>query len=93
MLRRLPRIDAGNVCLALVFGLTLTYYAAFSLDQPYFLDTFGYLSWIETYLETGSSAGNYRVVNSYLYYLPVAWLGAYGIKVVTVAFVSLFAAV
>ncbi len=62
-----------------------------SLWTPYFLDTFSYLSWVRSYLETGTFPGSFRLMNVYTYVLPYRAFGEVGLKLITVALASLFA--
>jgi hypothetical protein len=63
----------------------------YTLPSPYFLDSFGYVSWIEAWHRSGSVTSHYRYANTLLYYLPVVLFGEYGLKLVAVAVNTAFA--
>lgn len=77
--RRAARWTAG--CLA---ATTFVLSCRYTLPTPYFLDSFGYVSWIDTWHRTGSVTSYYRYANTLLYYLPVVLFGEYGLKLVAI---------
>ena len=80
------------VAAILGFG-TLVLAWHYTLPAPYFLDSFGYVAWIEAWNETGEIPSRYRYANTLLYYVPVTLLGEIGLKVVGVLFTGALAAI
>ena len=89
MLKTIRFFSSGSA-LFIVCILTILFFSFYTLPSPYFLDTFGYLEWINTYMETGQSIGSYRITDSYFYFYPVVLFGEIGIKITTVIIISVF---
>lgn len=76
----------GELCA--LTGLCAAVFAAsclFFFSTPYFLDSFGYVAWIEEWRRGGELPSTYRYANTLLYYFPVSLFGELGLKIVGVA--------
>lgn len=76
------------VVVSVVFLLSCLY----TLPSPYFLDSFGYVTWIQEWRRYGELPSHYRYANTLLYYWPVVLFGEVGLKVVGVAVTTMLAA-
>ncbi len=77
---------AAALC-AVTFVLSWLYF----FPSPYFLDSFGYVAWIEKWRHTGELVSSYRYANTVLYYWPVVMFGELGLKVVGVCITTALA--
>ena len=87
---RLSRLLAAHLGLCLLSVLALLFFVTYTLPTPYYLDTFGYVVWIQTYGEKGYFPSLYRLMNTYLYFYPVKLFGELGIKITTVVVITCF---
>lgn len=84
-----PRIDPALVIILLLAGL---FYACFTQQAPYHIDTVGYVEAARTALATGTPppAFDSRFLNAY-WYIPFLWVGhEQGIKALSVSLVLAF---
>lgn len=87
---RLYRVLVGNLGLCLLSLLALAFFARYTLPTPYYLDTFGYVVWIQAYLEKGHFPSVYRLMDTYLYFYPVMLFGELGIKIANMVVITIF---
>lgn len=71
--------------IAVLCLITFSLCCWYTLPSPYFLDSYGYVVWIEEWRRGGELPSSYRYANTLLYYWPVALFGEYGLKIVGVA--------
>ena len=86
----LSRLVAAHLGLCLLSLLALLFFVRYTLPTPYYLDTFGYVVWIQTYSEKGYFPSLYRLMDTYLYFYPVKLFGELGIKITTMVVITVF---